>query len=242
MPLLDDLRHEAVEEGHDERVDVRAIDVGVGHDDNLVVAQFVDVGLAVAFAVNAEADADALDDVHHRLSLEHAVPLYLFDVQDFSAKRQDGLEVAVASLLGRATSGVTLNEEYLAGLRVFLRAVGKFAGQSSACHRILALHALTGFAGGDAGGSGKHHLVAYHLGLLGVLLQVVAQGFAYGLLNGTLYFVVAELGLGLSLELGLSHLDADDGGETLAEVLGRNLNLGLLYLFGYLGVAVGVFL
>ena len=51
VSTLDHLRHEAVEECHNERVDVRAIDVGVGHDDDLVVAKLVDVGLLRVLAV-----------------------------------------------------------------------------------------------------------------------------------------------------------------------------------------------
>ena len=100
VSALDHLRHKAIEECHDQRVDVRTIDVGVGHDDNLIVTQLVDIGLAVAFAFYAKAYANRLDDVHHRLGLEDAMPLDLLDVQDLTTQRQDGLEMAIATLLG----------------------------------------------------------------------------------------------------------------------------------------------
>jgi hypothetical protein len=45
----DDVGHLAVEEGQQQRADMRAVDVGVGHDDDLVVAQLVEVEL-VAYA------------------------------------------------------------------------------------------------------------------------------------------------------------------------------------------------
>ena len=45
VPALDELLHLAVEEGEDERADVRAVDVGVGHDDDPVVAQLLEVEL-----------------------------------------------------------------------------------------------------------------------------------------------------------------------------------------------------
>ena len=150
--------------------------------------------------------------------------------------------MAVASLLGRATGGVTLDEEYFALLRVLVRTVGQLAGQSAARHRVLALHALAGLAGCDAGRSGQHHLFAYQLGLLRVLLQVVGQCFAYSLLYGAGHFRVAQLRLGLSLELRLGHLDADDSGQALAEVLTGYLYLGLFYLLRDVGVGIGVFL
>ena len=187
MTLLYDLRHEAVEQRHNQRVDVRAIDIGIGHNDNLVVAQLVDVGLAVALAVYAKTHADALDDVHHRLSFEDAVPLHLLHVQNLSAQRQDGLEVTVATLLGRATCGVSLDKEDLTLLRILVGTVGKFARQSTSRHRVLALHALTSLAGCDTGCGSEYHLVADKLGLLRVFLQIVAQSLAYGLLNSSGY-------------------------------------------------------
>ena len=38
MAFLNDFRHETIEERHDKCVDVRTIDVGIGHDDNLIIA------------------------------------------------------------------------------------------------------------------------------------------------------------------------------------------------------------
>ena len=73
-----------------------------------------------------------------------------------------------------------------------------------------------------------------------MLLQVVAEGLAHGLLHGTRHLAVAQLGLGLALKLRLCHLDGDDCGETLAEVLARYLYLRFLYLLGYGGVGIGV--
>ena len=43
MPLVDQLRHKAVEQRQQQCADVRAVDVGIGHDDDLVVAQLGDV-------------------------------------------------------------------------------------------------------------------------------------------------------------------------------------------------------
>src|SRR3546814_2133311 len=55
MPVLDDLGHLAIEEGEQQRADVRAVDVGVGHDDDLVIAQFCKVEFV------ADAGAERLD-------------------------------------------------------------------------------------------------------------------------------------------------------------------------------------
>ena len=50
VAALDQLRHLAEEEGQQQRADMGAVDVGVGHDDDLVVAQLVDVELVLADA------------------------------------------------------------------------------------------------------------------------------------------------------------------------------------------------
>ncbi len=41
VPALDQVLHLTVEEREDQRADVRAVDVGVGHDDDSVVAQLL---------------------------------------------------------------------------------------------------------------------------------------------------------------------------------------------------------
>jgi hypothetical protein len=50
MAVLDQLRHLPVEEGNQQRSDMRAVDISVGHHDDLVVAQ---VGLAIMAAIAA---------------------------------------------------------------------------------------------------------------------------------------------------------------------------------------------
>ena len=56
IPLLNHLGEVAEEERHNQRVDVRAIDVGIGHDNHLLVAQLVDIGCFAVFAIYTETD------------------------------------------------------------------------------------------------------------------------------------------------------------------------------------------
>ena len=96
------------------------------HDDDLVVAELRDVEVVLA-----DAGAERRD---HRLDLvggEHLVEARLLDVQDLALERQDGLELPVAPLLGRAAGGVALDEEELGELGVALLAVGELAGEDS---------------------------------------------------------------------------------------------------------------
>jgi hypothetical protein len=129
---LDQRRHLPVEEGQDQRADVRAVDVGVGHDDHAVVAQLLEVELV------ADACPDRGD---HRLDLrvrEHLVDPVLLGVDHLAAQRQDRLEGAVARVHGRAAGGVALDEEQLGRGRIGDLAVGQLAGQRGALECALA--------------------------------------------------------------------------------------------------------
>ncbi len=99
------------EEREDQGADVRAVDVGVGHDDDLVVARLLDVELV------ADAGADGADHGEDLLVGEHLVDARLLDVEDLAAQRQDRLEAAVARLLGRAAGRVALDQVQLAEVR-----------------------------------------------------------------------------------------------------------------------------
>lgn len=85
MPAVDELRHLLVEEGHQQRCDVGPVDVGVGHQYDLVVAQVV---LAVAIT---RAAAERLDQVGDLLVGAQFLASGARYVEDLATERQDGL-------------------------------------------------------------------------------------------------------------------------------------------------------
>ena len=132
MAAGDDRPHVAEEEGQQQRADVAAVHVGVGHDHDPMVAQLRQVELI------AHACADRGDQRPNLVVREHFVEPALLDIQDLTAQRQDGLEAPIAALLGRTTGRVALDDVDLTARRVGVRAVGQFAGQREALHRALA--------------------------------------------------------------------------------------------------------
>src|SRR4051812_33936253 len=96
-----------------------AVDVGVGHDDDPVVAKLGDV------APFAGAAAQGLDEVGYLLIAADLLGRGGGDVQYLAAYRQDRLGLAVARLLGRAAGAVALDDEQLRARRVVIGAVGK---------------------------------------------------------------------------------------------------------------------
>ena len=73
-----------------------AVDIGVGHDDDPLVAEVL---VAVA---RAGAGAERLDEIGELLVLRQLLLAGAGDVEDLAAERQDRLGGAVPRLLGRA--------------------------------------------------------------------------------------------------------------------------------------------
>ena len=97
MIALDELGHVAEEEGEQQRANVGAVHIGVGHQDDLAVADLgrIEILLADAAAQRGDHGADFLVP-------EHLVVARLLHVQNLALERQNGLEFAIASLLGCA--------------------------------------------------------------------------------------------------------------------------------------------
>ena len=200
-----------------------AVDVGVGHQHDLVVAQLVEVELLV------DAGAERGDDRLHLGVGEHLVDAGLLDVEDLAADRQDRLDPRVAALAGRAAGRVALDDEDLALLGVGRLAVRQLAGQAAAAEQSLAgAGQVAGLAGGDPGRRRGLRLADDVLALGGVLLEPGAELVVDDALHEALGLGVAELGLGLALELRLAELDRDDRGQALADVVTRDAVLALL--------------
>ncbi|CAB4737222.1 unannotated protein [freshwater metagenome] len=112
MSLIDEGAHEPEQQGEEQGTNVLPVDVSIGHEDDLVVAQSVDVELVLH--PRAEGRNECLDLV----VLEHLVDSGLLHVEDLAADGQDGLAPGVSPLTCRATGRVTLDDEHLALLGV----------------------------------------------------------------------------------------------------------------------------
>ena len=209
-----------------------AVDVRVGQQDHLVVADLLDVELL------GQAGADGGDQRLDLGVLEHLVDAGALDVEDLAPDGQDRLRVRVARVLGGPAGRVTLHDEELGLARVARRAVGQLAGQARPVERRLAPGQVAGSLGREAGAGRLHRLLHDLARLAGVLLQPFVQLLVRGALGQGADADVAELGLGLPFELRVTQADRDDGGEPLADVL--PLEVLLLFLQEVAGAGVAV--
>src|SRR6266446_3363484 len=110
-----------------------AVDIGVGHDDDAVIARLLDLEILAA-----DASAERLDQGADLGRGQHLVEAGALDVEDLAFERQDRLKAAVAALLGRAAGAVALDDEQFAVGRVALLTIGELAWQVRDVERALA--------------------------------------------------------------------------------------------------------
>src|SRR5690606_17426145 len=116
----------------------------------------------------ADAGAQRGDQGGDLLAGDQAVEARLLHVQHLAAQRQNGLELAVAALLGGATGRVPFHNVELGKGRIFFLAVGQLSGQAGTFQHALATGHLACTAGGVASPGGFNDLVAQGLGVVGV--------------------------------------------------------------------------
>ncbi len=160
--------------------------------------------------------------------LQHPIDTGLLHVEDLPAQREDRLELRVPAALGGAAGRVTLDDVELAALRVGVLAVGELAGQAGAPEQALAPGQVASGAGCDPRPLGVQRLADDRPGLDPVGLEPVLQRRIAHLLDEPLGLAVAELRLGLALELRLRQLHRDDRGQALADVVAGEALVGVL--------------
>ena len=194
-----------------------AVHVGIGHDDHLVVAQLALVKLL------PQAGPQGGDHRGELVVAVHLVRPGLLHVEHLAPQGEDGLVPGVPALLGGAAGGVALDDVNFRQGRVPLIAVGQLAREGGPLQGVLPADVLPGAAGGLPGPVGHHGLLQNGPAHGGVLLQIGLQLVGDHVVHQRADLAVAQLGLGLALELGLGEFYRDDAGEALPAVVAGHL-------------------
>ena len=202
---------------------MRAVDVGVGHDDDLVVAQLLDVEV-----VAADAGAQRRDQRAHLLAGQHLVEARALDIEDLAAQRQHRLEFAVAALLGRAAGGIALDDEDLGLGGVALLTICELAGQAGDVERALAPRQFARLARGLTRLRRLHHLGDHLLGFGRMFLEPLLQQIVDEALDDRTHFGRDQLVLGLRREFRIGAFDAEHAGQAFAAIVAGEVDLLLL--------------
>ena len=128
----DERLHIAIEEGEEQCPDVRTIDIGIRHDDDLVIAKLCDV------EVFTDARTESGDHGTDGIGIQDTVEAGFFYIQDLAAQREDRLIAAVTAGLRRSACRVPFDDIDLCHLRVFFCAVSQLSRKAGDFERILA--------------------------------------------------------------------------------------------------------
>ena len=177
----------------------------------------------VEIEVLADSRAERGDERLDLVVAERPVEPRPLDVEDLAAQREDRLGLRIAPSDGGAAGRVALDDVDLRLLGASALAVAQLARHAAGLEQALAARRLARLAGGEAGGRRLKGLADHVARVRGVRVEPVAQALADDLLHEGLRLGVAQLGLGLALELGLAQLDAEDGRQALADVVSREV-------------------
>ena len=105
MAAIDKFSHLAVKEGQQQGTNMRSVDIGIGHDNDLVVTQFFDIEF-----LSTDTATQRGNQCSDFGRLQHFIESCFFDVQNLSLERQDSLRLAITALLCRAASRIALDK------------------------------------------------------------------------------------------------------------------------------------
>ena len=204
---------------------MRSVDVGVGHDDDPVVPDLV--GIEV---LTADPGAERGDHGLDLVAAEHLVEAGFLDVEDLALDRQDRLEAPVAALFGGAACRLAFDDVDLALRGIALLAIGQLARKAAAVERAFAPDEIAGLARRFARARRIDGLPDDALRDRRVLLQELSELVVDDRFDDPLDLGVPQLRLGLTFELRLRDLHADDTGQALADVVAADT--GVLQVLG----------
>src|SRR3989344_474481 len=120
MAVFDDVRQMPEEECQKKRQYMLTVNVGVRHDDDAVVPEFI----GVERFCNPHSESD--DERFKFFKFYNFVQSCPFGVENFTFERKDSLEFPVATLFGAAACGITLNDKKFRDRRILFLAVSEF--------------------------------------------------------------------------------------------------------------------
>ena len=233
MAALDQLRHLAEEEGEQQRADMGAVDIGVRHDDDLVIAQLVDVEIVLA-----DAGAERGDQRADLVRRQHLVEAGALDIEDLAAQGSTAWFSRLRPCLAEppAESPSTRNSSDLAGSRSWQSASlpGREATSSAPLRRVSsrALRAASRAAAAST------TLVTIVPGFCRMLLEPAIEALVGDqVLDDRADFRGDQLVLGLAGEFRIGHLDGQARRSAPPGVVAGQRDL---FLLGISPVAVGI--
>src|SRR5690606_19561613 len=113
IPTFDNFPHITEEERQKQRCNVATVNVGIGHDDNFVIAKPIDIKLL------ANTHAESLDHSDNFFIREHLIESCALSIKNLTTEWQDSLCLTISAFFSRSRRRVTLYDVDLAIFRAF---------------------------------------------------------------------------------------------------------------------------
>ena len=155
--------------------------------------------------------------------LQHLVDAGPLDVQDLASDRQNRLSLGVTGPNRRTPRRVALDDEQFATFGLLCRAVFELVGHAGPVEQRLRADRLACIGRSDTSSGGIGGFGDDGLALSRVLLEPLRHLFVGDLLDQRTHRDIAELRLGLTLELWLADASRDDRREAFTDVLAREV-------------------
>ena len=101
------------------------VDIGIGHQDDLVVAKFCDIEIIM------DTCTKGCDEGLDFIVLKYSIDARLLNIEDLSANRKDSLITRVAATFCGAACGISLDDIKLALLWLSPLAISEFSRHSA---------------------------------------------------------------------------------------------------------------
>ena len=150
LPCFDQLGHIAIEEGQKQCSDMCTVNVGIGHDHDLMITEFFHI------KIFGDPCTESCDHISDLFGIQYSVQSCFFYVQNFTAQRQDRLCFGVSGLDGRTAGGIPFDDIDFTFIRITAGAVCQFAGHSCIFQTCLSTNQFPCLSR-RVSGSGSHH-------------------------------------------------------------------------------------
>ena len=223
VAALDQPREVPEKERQEQHLDVRPVDVRVGEDDQLPVAQIGKVDRVLQLVVvDPDRERDRLD----LLVGVQRVGAVLPGVLRLALERQDRLEFLVARLLRRSARRIAFDDEELVAVGVVGCAVGELAGQHCNTRDLAAFDLLRRLGAGERLPDRE---LGDPLALVDVRVEPQLERIANHLGDELHPVARDQLVLHLPLELRVEHLHREDVARARPDVLRDDLQPALAH-------------
>src|SRR5699024_9751875 len=108
MPPFNQSSHIAIEESQNQSSDMTTIYIRITHNHHFMIAEFFKIQCFTIF-FGSYSYPQCSKDIPNFFIIKNSMRHGFFDVQYFSSKRKDSLELSISSLFGGSSCGVSLH-------------------------------------------------------------------------------------------------------------------------------------